>query len=148
MVIPAMCLPCENGFVPRIEFLREVISAIIQWTVIIAVAVLPVVLDVDAVRRLRRSPTADSRASWRHRAAYVGAASNIFVYGLPITLLIHNIIVNSPWDSDPIYVAMTVLFVLSIGLAIVGPKFVRPQLIIGVLLPFLFWLLFPSRGIL
>jgi len=131
-----------------VQLLVEIISAIIQWTVIIGMAFLPIVLDVDAVRRLRRTPDSDSRASWRHRAAYVGAASNILVFGLPITLLVRNIIVNSPWDSDPIYVAMTVLVVLSILLAIVGPKYVRPQLIIGVLLPFSFWLIFPSRGIL
>lgn len=126
----------------------DIISAIIQWTVVIAVAFLPIALDVDAIRRLRKSPAADGKASWRHRAAYVGAASNVCVYGLPITLLVHNIIVNTPWDSDPVYAAMTVLVVLSIVLAIVGPKYVRPQLIIGVLLPFLFWLIFPSRGIL
>ena len=128
---------------PRIESLVEVISAITQWTLLIVVAVLPIALDVDAVRRLRRSPTADSRAPWRHRAAYVGATSNLFVYGLPIALVIHNMIVNTPWVSDPIYVAMTVLFVLSIVLAIVGPIYVRPQLIIGVLLPFFFWQLLP-----
>jgi len=131
-----------------VQLLVQIISAIIQWTVIIALAFLPIVFDADAVRRLRRSPAADSRASWRHRAAYVGAASNILVFSLPIMLLVHNIIVNSPWDSDPIYVAMTVLVVLSILLAIVGPKYVRPQLIIGVLIPFSFWLIFPSRGIL
>jgi hypothetical protein len=147
VVIPAMCFPCENRFVPRIPFPVEVISVLIEWTVIITVAILPIVLDVDALRRLTRSPTADSRASWGHRAAYVGTASNIFVYGLPITLLIHNIIVNSPWDSGPIYDAMTALFVLSMVLAIVGPKHVRAQLIIGVLLPFFFWLALP-RGIL
>jgi hypothetical protein len=127
---------------------EEIISAIFQWTAIIVVAFLPIVLDLDAVRRLRRSLTADSRASWRHRAAYLGAGSNILVYGLPITLLVHNIIVNSPWDPDLIFVAMTILSVLSIGSAIVGPKYVRPQLIIGVLLPLFFWLIFPSRGFL
>jgi len=134
--------------VQRIGFLGEVVSATIQWALILVVAVLPIVLNVDAVRRLRRSTVVGNRFSWRRRAAYVGAASNVFVYALPVTLLIHNVIVNAPWDWDPVQDAMVVLFLLSIVLAIVGPKNVRPQLIIGVLLPFFFWLLFPSRGIL
>lgn len=122
----------------------EIIFAIIQWAMIIVVAFLPIALDVDAVRRLRRSSAADSTSPWRHRAAYVGVGSNIFVFGLPITLLVHNIIVNSPWDSDPIYSAMAVLVALSIVLAVVGPKYVRPQLTIGALLPLLFWSTLPG----
>jgi hypothetical protein len=134
--------------VQRIGFLAADVSAIIQWALILVVAVLPIVLNVDAVRRMRRSAVVGSRFSWRRLAAYVGAASNGFVYVLPVTLLIHNMIVNAPWDSDPVQDAMVALTLLSIVLAIVGPKNVRPQLIIGVLLPFFFWLLFVSRGIL
>ena len=130
----------------RVGFLGVAVSAIIQWALILVVAVLPIVLNVDAIRRLRRSTVVGNRFSWR-RAAYVGAASNVFLYTLPITLLIHNVIVNAPWDWNPVQYAMVAMFLLSIVLAIVGPKNVRPQLIIGVLLPFFFWLLLP-RGIL
>src|SRR6267154_863349 len=135
----------ENVPMQGIEFLVEVVSAVIQWAMILVVAVLPIVLDVDALRRLRRSAVVDNKFSWRRRAAYLGTASNVFVYALPVTLLIHNVIVNAPWDSDPVQDAVVALVLLSIVLAIVGPKNVRPQLIIGVLLPFFFWLLFPSR---
>ena len=131
----------------RIEFFVEIVSAIIQWTLILVVAVLPIVLDVDAVRRLRRSVVVENRFSWRRRAAYLGTVSNVFVYVLPVTLLIHNVIVNAPWYSDPFQDALVALVLLSIALAIIGPKNVRPQLIIGVLLPFFFWFLLP-RGIL
>lgn len=137
----------QNGLVQPIGFLGEVVSAIIQWSLILAVAVLPIVLNVDAVRRLRRSTVVGDGVFWRRRAAYVGAASNVFLYALPVTLLIHNVIVNAPWDWGPVQDAMVALFLLSIVLAIVGPKNVRPQLIIGVLIPFFFWLLLP-RGIL
>jgi hypothetical protein len=133
--------------VQRIGFLGEVVSAIIQWALILVVAIFPIVLNVDAVRRLRRSTVIGNSVSWRRRAAHVGAASNVFLYALPVALLIHNVIVNAPWDWDPVQDAMVALFLLSIVLAIVGPKNVRPQLIIGVLLPFFFWLLLP-RGIL
>ena len=131
----------------RIGFLGEVVSAIIQWALVLVVAIFPIALNVDAVRRLRRSTVVGERFSWRRRAAYVGAASNVFLYALPITLLIHNVIVNAPWDWNPVQDALVALFLLSIVLAVVGPKNVRPQLIIGVLLPFFFWLLLP-RGIL
>jgi len=131
----------------RIGLLGEVVSAIIQWALILVVAVLPIVLNVVTVRRLRRSAVVGNRFSWRRRAAYVGAASNVFVYTLPVALLIHNVIVDAPWDSDLVQDAMVALFLLSIVLAIVGPKNVRAQLIIGVSLPFFFWLLLP-RGIL
>lgn len=131
----------------HIEFLVEIVVAIIQCIVTLVVAVLPIVLDVHAVRRLRRSAVADNRFSWRRRAAYLGAASNVLVYALPVTLLIHNVIVNAPWDSDPVQDALVALVPLSIVLAIVGPKNVRLQLLIGGLLPFLFWFLLP-RGIL
>ena len=131
----------------RIAFVGELISAAIQWILILAVAVLPIVLNVDAVRRLRRSASTDKGPAWRRRAAYGGVGCNVLVYALPVTLLIHNVIVTAPWDSDPFQDAIVALVVLSIGLAIVGPRYVRPQLIIGVLFPFLFWLLLP-RGIL
>jgi hypothetical protein len=50
---------------------------------------------------------------------------------------------------NQIYFAMTVLFVVSVGVAVVGPIYVRPQLLIGVLLSFFFWwILRGSSGIL
>lgn len=126
---------------------EEVISAIIQWVVVLVVATLPIVLNVDAARRLRRSVAVGNEFSWSQRAAYVGAVSNVLVYVLPLALLIHNIIVNDPWDSDPFFDAMLAFVLLSIVLAIVGPKNVRAQLLIGVLLPLVFWLSLP-HGIL
>ncbi len=39
MISGAMYFPWENGLVPRIESLVEVISAITQWTLMIVVAV-------------------------------------------------------------------------------------------------------------
>jgi hypothetical protein len=115
-------------------------SAIIQWGTVLAVAVLPIALVVDAVRRLWRS-----NGSWRERSAYVGAASSLFVYSLPVLLLIHNMFVisSAPWRSAPIQYAMNAFVVLSMVLAIVGPKNVRAQLIISALLPFFFWLFVP-----
>jgi hypothetical protein len=124
-------------------------SAIIQWATVLVVAVLPVALVVDAVRRLWRAPVLGSNASWRQWSAYVGAASSLFVFTLPVMLLIHNMFVssNAPWRWEPFQYAMTACVVLSIALAVVGPKNVRPQLMISALLPFFFWLLVP-RGIL
>jgi hypothetical protein len=123
--------------------------AIIQWATVLVVAVLPLALLVDAVRRLWRASVVGSNASWRQRSAYVGAASSLFVYALPVMLLIHNMFVisNAPWRSALIQYAMNAFVVLSVVLAIVGPKNVRPQLIISALLPFFFWLFVP-RGIL
>jgi hypothetical protein len=119
-------------------------SAIIQWGIVLVVAILPIALVVDAVRRLRRS-----NVSWRQWSAYVGAVSSLSVYALPVLLLIHNMLVisSAPWRSGPTLYAICALVVLSIVLAIVGPKHVRPQLIISALLPFFFWLFVP-RGIL
>ncbi len=131
----------------RVDLLREIISAIFQWTWVLLAAVLPIALDIDVVRRLRRSRAVDSNASWRQRAAYVGAASNVLVFALPITFLIHNVMVTAPWwDWRPFQDALVAAFALSIALAIVGPKYVRAQLTIGVLLPFFFWLIVSSSS--
>jgi hypothetical protein len=132
-----------------IEFGVETISAILQWTVILVGVALPVVLDADAVRRLRKSPVFDSRASWRKRAGYLGAASNTLVYALPIALLIHNVVTVHFWDSERFTAAFAALFVLSMALAVAAPRYVRPQLIIGVLIPFFLWLcVWASAGVL
>ena len=131
----------------RIAFVAGIVSAAIQRIFVLVVAVLPIVLNVDAVRRLRRSTLAGNGLVWQRRAAYAGACCNAFVYALPLALLIHNVIVITPWDSDPIQDAIFAFFLLSIILAIVGPAYVRLQLIIGPLIPILFWLLLP-RGIL
>ena len=128
----------------RIKFAVDIISGVIQFGMVLVFAVFPIILDVDALRRLRRSSVVDNKLSWRRRAAYLGAASNVFVYALPVTLLIHNVVVNAPWDSDPFQDALVSLVLLSILLAILGPKNVRPQLIISALLPFFFWFILPG----
>src|SRR5476649_1639377 len=106
----------------------DIISAIYQWLIILFVAILPMALNIDAVRRLRRSQAPDNRPAWRHRAACAGAASNILVYSLPLTLLVQKMYLY----SDQVFFAMNVLFVISVGLALVGPIYVRPQLLVGV----------------
>jgi hypothetical protein len=63
------------------------IFATCQWFTGLFAAILPIVLNIDVVHRLRRWHAADNRSSWRHRVAYVGAASNISVYCLPVALL-------------------------------------------------------------
>ncbi len=134
----------------RFEIIREIISAIAQWIMVLMVAVLPIALNVDAVRRLMRSPVVPGGSALPQRAAYIGAASNLLVYALPVLLLIHNIRnFDVPWSWQPFEYTMLALTALSVAAALIGPQYVRPQLIIAVLLPLLFWFVVSaSSGIL
>jgi hypothetical protein len=130
-----------------IESSQEIFSAVAQWAVILVAAILPLALIADAVRRLRRSSIPGPRFPRQKRAGYVSAVGGAFVYVLPIILLVHNVRAREPWDWNPFQYAMIGLVVLAIAGACVAPKYARVQLILGGLIPFLFWLLIPHGGV-
>ena len=135
-----------------LESIHDVISAIIQWVFILVAATSPIVLDVWAWIRLRRSPVPYIGAPWQRRVAYLSLASNCCAYALPLAALVRNFtLLNSgrggsahglvDWGLTQSILAAFV--VLSLVLAAIGPKYVRPQLIISPLLPFFFWMALP-----
>lgn len=137
----------DNRLVEHAVSLGQGLSSAMQWIVILVVAILPLVLTLDALRRLKRAPVAGSKDVLRKRAAYFAAGSNVLAYALPIVLLVHNVKVNAPWDWEPFQYALIALGLLSIALGVCAPRNVRPQLLIAALMPLLFWFLLP-RGIL
>ena len=132
--------------------IQKVISVILQWIFILAAATSPIVLNVRAWKRLRRPPALEIGSSWQRRAAYLCLASNFFAYALPLLALIRNfILMNSGRpvsaeelvDWSPVRNVMTASVVLSLVLAALTPKYVRTQLFLSPLIPFLFWISLP-----
>ena len=135
-----------------LESIQEVISAILQWVFVLAAATSPIVLNVWAWKRLRRPPAPDIGSPWQRRAAYLVLASNFFAYALPLLALIRNFtLMNSsrPVSADELVDwplvrnIMTALVALSLALAALAPKYVRIQLFLSPLIPFLFWISVP-----
>lgn len=134
------------------ESIQETISVVLQWGFIVAAATSPIVLNIWAWKRLRHPPVPDIGSSWRRRAAYLGLASNFFAYALPLLALIRNftlmnsgrpVSANELVDWPLVRNIMTASVVLSLVLAVLTPKYVRIQLFLSPLIPFLFWVSIP-----
>jgi hypothetical protein len=135
-----------------LESIQMVISVILQWVFILAAATSPIVLNVWAWKRLRRPLVPDIGSPWQRRAAYFGLASNFFAYALPLLALIRNFtLMNSGRlvgaqelvDWPLVRNIMTASVVLSLVVAVLAPKYVRIQLFLSPLIPFLFWISLP-----
>jgi hypothetical protein len=143
---------CDTSLMHLLASAQEVISAIFQWLLMLAAATSPIVLNVWAWIRLRRSPVPDTGATWQRRLACLGLASSSLAYALPLTALIRNsTLMNSghPVDGKDLVSwrlvqnIMTASVVLSLILAVFSPKYVRIQLFVSPLIPFLFWISVP-----
>jgi len=128
-----------------LESIQEVISATLQWVFALAAATSPIALNVLAWKRLRRPPAPDIGSPWQRRAAYLGLASNFFAYALPLLALIRNFTVSAEElvDWPVVRNIMTASVALSLVLAVLAPKYVRIQLFLSPLIPFLFWISVP-----
>lgn len=135
-----------------LESIQMVISVILQWVFILAAATSPIVLNVSAWKRLRRPPVPDTGSLWQRRTAYFCLASNFFAYALPLLTLIRSFtLMNSGRpvsaqelvDWPLVRTIMTASVVLSLVLAVLTPKYVRIQLFLSPLIPFLFWISLP-----
>jgi hypothetical protein len=151
---PAKTLPGATiTLMHPLESIHVVISAIFQWIFILAAATSPIVLNVWAWIRLRRPPVPDRGRPWQRLLAYLALASNFLAYAVPLAALVRNYtLLNS---GHPVYGGevvdgrlmleiMTAFVALSLVLAAIGPKYVRLQLILSPLLPFLFWISLPE----
>ena len=135
-----------------LESIRGVVSAIFQWIFILAAATSPIALNVWAWRRLRRPPIPDRGTPLRRRSAYIGLASNLCGYALPLGAAIRNVVLATSGrpvrgdefvDWNLIMMATVALLLLSLALGAIGPKYVRLQLMLAPVLPFLFWISLP-----
>jgi hypothetical protein len=135
-----------------LESIRIVVSAIFQWIFFLAAATSPIALNVWAWQRLRQPPVPDSAKPWSRRVAYIGLASNFCGYALPLVAFIRNFtLLNSGRpvfaeqlvDGELILKVVAALFVLSLALGAIAPKYVRFQLMVSPLLPLLFLISLP-----
>jgi hypothetical protein len=123
-----------------LETIREVISAIFQWVFILAAATSPIVLNLWAWMRLRRPPVPEIGPPWQRRVAYLSFTINFFAYVLPLAALIRNsglldsgraLQADELVDWRLLQDVLIASVALSVGLAALGPKYVRIQLILS-----------------
>ena len=123
-----------------------------QLLLFILVVLLPIALNVDVWRRLRRGALGDTSAPWRRSIGYVGLATNSLAFAIPwggfiyMYILLHRgrTVSADAMINGPLVVEVSVaLAVLSLIFGAVGPKYVRVQLMISAVIVGCFWLSVP-----
>jgi hypothetical protein len=119
-----------------------------QLLLVVAAVLLPLVLNVVALRRLWHLTAADEPAPWRKMLAYLGLATNLLAYAIPWALFLYMDIVR-PTSPDKMFdgvlvvniaLALATLSFISGGM---GPKQVRSYQMLSALIVGFFWLSIP-----
>ena len=127
-----------------------------QSLLFILAVFLPIALNVDVWRRLRRGPLGDTSAPWRKSIGYVGLATNSLAFAIPWGGFIYQYILfrrgravsADVMINGPLVVEVSVaLAVLSLIFGAVAPKDVRVQLMISAVTVGYFWLSIPMGGL-
>ena len=121
----------------------------VQSLLFILAVFLPIALNVDVWRRLRRGALGDTSAPWRKSIGYVGLATKSLAFVIPwggfvyMYILLHRgrTVSADAMINGPLVVEVSVaLAVLSLVFGAVAPKYVRVQLTISAVTVGCFWL--------